>query len=361
VTNLSKIIAEEALLRGILPFSRFMDLALYCPKYGFYENEEDTVGRKGHFYTSVSVGKVFGELLAWHWGRLLLQRFPADQPVQIIEVGAHHGDLAADILAGLARHHPALLPRLAYWILEPSPARRQKQLETLQSFSCVRHAAGWQEFLAGQGKGVRGLILSNELLDAMPVRRFGWDAAARCWREWGVRPDAGRFVWQTLPDALASRDIGVPEELEPALPDGFIHETSEAAIQWWRTAAAALQSGWLVTFDYGHAESFSPERPQGSLRAYRHHTVSNDVLADPGEQDITAHVDFPRILQAGEAAGLQTVAFEAQGRFLSRVLCQMIEAGIWNASDPKTIAQLKTLTHPVHLGTAFKALVQERP
>jgi SAM-dependent MidA family methyltransferase len=152
----------------------------------------------------------------------------------------------------------------------------------------------------------------------------------------------------------------VPEELEPVLPDGFIHETSEPARQWWRSAAAVLREGWLATFDYGHAESFSPERLQGTLRAYRHHSISRDVLEDPGEQDLTAHVDFARIQQVGESEGLKTTAFEPQGRYLSRILCGMIEKGVWRETNPKLAAQLQTLTHPQHLGAAFKVLVQER-
>jgi SAM-dependent MidA family methyltransferase len=362
VTKLSKIIAEEIDLQGFLPFWRFMDLALYCPNYGFYEREGDTIGRRGHFYTSVSAGALFGELLAWHWGGVIQKRWTSREPVQIVEAGAHHGALAADLLVGLARHHPGILPRLTYWIVEPSPTRKERQLATLRSIAPVRHASGWDQLRAELGaEGVRGLILSNELLDAMPVRRFGWDRPRRCWREWGVGTEGDRFAWRLLPGELCSTDVGVPEQLAPVLPDGFIHEVSPAAVQWWEAAATVLGEGWLATFDYGHAVSFSPERPNGTLRAYRHHSVSNDVLTDPGEQDITAHVDFPRIQQAGEEAGLKTAIFEPQGRYLSRILCGMIEAGQWRETDPKLAAQLQTLTHPQHLGAAFKALIQERP
>jgi SAM-dependent MidA family methyltransferase len=220
----------------------------------------------------------------------------------------------------------------------------------------VRQVTGW-----GDLPGIRGLILSNELLDAMPIQRFGWNRSRQRWFEWGVGLDAGRFVWQPVPGDLLSREVGVPEELEPVLPDGLIHETSEAALQWWRSAAAVLQAGWLATFDYGYPDSFSPERLQGTLRSYRHHSVSLDVLEDPGDQDLTAHVDFARIQQAGESGGLKTTVFEPQGRYLSRILCGMIETGAWRETNPKLAAQLQTLTHPQHLGAAFKVLVQERP
>ena len=145
--------------------------------------------------------------------------------------------------------------------------------------------------------------------------------------------------------------------LQAALPDGFTCEISPAAERWWKQAAGALRRGWLVAFDYGFAagEQVRAGRTRGTLRAYRSHQVSDDLLATPGEQDLTAHANFAVLQAAGEVAGLRTVEFCPQERFLARVAPKL--PGEWT---PARTRQLRTLVHPGHLGAAFKVLVQER-
>src|SRR5437867_9869186 len=126
---LEQIIREEIAKQGPIPFTRFMELALYCPECGFYEKEEDNIGRGGDFYTSVSVGPLFGELLAFQFARWIEEtKLPS---AQLLEAGGHDGQLAADILNGLGLVHPRVLEKLEYWILEPSLQRRQRQNQTL--------------------------------------------------------------------------------------------------------------------------------------------------------------------------------------------------------------------------------------
>src|SRR5437764_6354787 len=184
-----------------MPFVRFMDLALYCPVYGYYEKEGDTIGRRGDFYTNVSVGTLFGELLALQfaqWLRDCQDQSPeyevkgtAGRGIQILEAGAHDGQLAADILAWLRSQQPQVCDQLEYWILEPSPRRQQWQRQTLDPLGAnVRWFGSWEEMPPG---GVTGIIFSNELLDAMPVHRLGWDAGTGMWFEWGVSWESGRF------------------------------------------------------------------------------------------------------------------------------------------------------------------------
>ena len=214
------------------------------------------------------------------------------------------------------------------------------------------------------------VIFANELLDAFPVRRVGWDASARKWFEWAVASGVGGFTWTRLPltPALAAAvpcwlaagtDWGEAElaALEVALPDGFTCELSPAGEAWWSQAARALQRGWLVTFDYGFAagEPVRAERTRGTLRAYRAHAVSDELLASPGEQDLTAHVNFAVLQAAGEAAGLRTEECCTQERFLTRAAAEW--PGEWSAARTR---QLRTLVHPGHLGQAFRVLVQER-
>ena len=145
-------------------------------------------------------------------------------------------------------------------------------------------------------------------------------------------------------------------------PDGYTIETCPAAESWWREAAGILQSGKLMTIDYGLTadELFSPSRPRGTLRAYFRHHASDDLLANVGEQDLTAHVNFSAIRAAGESVGLRTEIFSTQSQFLTRILekaSQNNSPGEWTSAQAR---QFQTLTHPEHLGRVFRVLVQSR-
>jgi SAM-dependent MidA family methyltransferase len=368
---LARLIREEIAEKGPIPFARFMELALYCPEYGFYEKEGDNPGRGGDFYTSVSVGSVFGELLAFQfsmWFEAVGIPDPRPRALQLIESGAHDGRLALDILDWLRRQRPEVLAATEYLIMEPSPRRRERQRSTLAEFAGqVRWLADWDEYTAPNARHAPSctIIFSNELLDAMPVHRFGWNARKRDWFEWGVNADREQFTWTPLDMLDPSSRLHLPSSprLLDALPDGYTIEASPAAESWWRHAAGSLRRGKLLTFDYGFdaADKLRPERTTGTLRAYRNHKFAVDVLADPGEQDITAHVDFPRIETVGIKAGLKTEAFESQGRFLTQIAIEAWKPenrfGDW---DPKRTRQFQTLTHPQHLGQSFRVLLQSR-
>ena len=201
--------------------------------------------------------------------------------------------------------------------MEPSEERKGWQTRQLDIFA---RQIRWVESL-DLLPAFHGIMFSNELLDAMPVHRFAWSAAQRVWRETGVGLAGERFVWAELPVAtldLASEfsaaGFEMPEELQAVLPEGFCIELSPAARQWWRSAADLLERGKLLTIDYGlEAQEFlAPQRKAGTLRSYRQHQLVEDVLLGPGEQDITAHVNFTQLLLAGESAGLQTSASQMQ-------------------------------------------------
>ena len=216
--------------------------------------------------------------------------------------------------------------------------------------------------------GTRQVIFANELLDAFPVHRLGWDAKARTWFELGVALQEGRFVWTRLfADASGLTENSPIADLIPQLaahlPDGFTVELCPAADEWWRSAAGVLRAGRLMTLDYGLTaqELLAPERREGTLRAYHRHRLSGDVLAQPGEQDITAHVNFSAIQQAGEATGLHTEELFPQEQFLTRIAARAWEPGTsfgeWTAQRTR---RFQTLTHPEHLGRAFRVLIQGR-
>jgi len=339
----------------VIPFEEFMRLALYCPVYGYYEKEEDTIGRTGDFYTSVSVGKLFGELLAFQFAEWLAECKSETRPVQIVEAGAHRGDLARDILSWFRERRPELFQRLEYWIVEPSPMRQKWQRETLAEFTNVH----WLSHITDRASRFHGVIFSNELLDAMPVRRLGWSAQTKSWSELGVTLKEGRFGWAA---AKARENNMLGKDLEAVLPDGFIIELCPEAERWWRVTAQALESGRLITIDYGMTteELVSPERNNGTLRAYYRHHQTSDLLANPGEQDLTAHVNFSALIAAGEANGLKTETFETQAQFLTRIGARAWKDDPLKQWSESRARQFQTLTHPEHLGRSFRVLVQSR-
>jgi SAM-dependent MidA family methyltransferase len=384
LNQLRRKIADEIGAQGVISFARFMDLALYCPVYGYYETQKETIGRHGDYYTSVSVGSLFGELLAFQFAHWLAEDGP-----QLVEAGAHAGYMAQDILRWFREHRPDLFERLEYWMIEPSTRRRQWQEATLAEFAGrVRWAAevGGVEGPSSSGTPgrIRGVIFSNELLDSFPVHRFGWDAQEKTTFEWGVRLEGTEFAWAKMPGSdsgLSGPTIGqsldaagahsgerqvagirkFPPELLAVLPQGYAFEICPRAIAWWREAARALSCGRLLTFDYGLSETqrWTPERMRGTCRAYFQHRLTTNLLANPGEQDLTAHVDFASIQSAGEEMGLKTEAIESQAQFLTRIASRIWngETGFGNWTAAKT-RQFQTLTHPNHLGTAFKVLLQ---
>ena len=359
VKTLSQIIRAEAAAGGVLPFARFMELSLYCPVHGYYETQKDNVGRRGDFYTSVSTGELFGQLLAFQFANWLEEpgQFKIkNKKLTIAEAGAHDGRLAKDILSWLRSSRPKLFAALEYLILEPSPRRREWQQETLKDFPNVR----WHDTqLSTLNSQLNGVVFSNELLDAMPVHRFGWDAKNRKWFEWGVAAEGEQFVWSKIQNS----EFGTRNpELESVLPDGYTIETSPAAENWWRAAAGSLVHGKLLAIDYGHGadELFSPARTRGTLRAYHRHHASDDLLANVGGQDLTAHVNFPAIQKAGEAVGLTTESFSTQPQFLTQILAAALTDKSFGEWTPRRTRQFQTLTHPEHLGRAFCVLVQSR-
>lgn len=368
MNELAEKIARKIRQDGPICFAEFMDLALYCPILGYYEGEKDKVGRQGDFYTSVSAGQVFGSLIAFQIAEWFKSPgLCGDGNLQIVEAGAHRGHLAHDILAWLSRHAPETFARLHYWILEPSPARQRIQQDTLADFEPrVLWGRDFDDLAARCPSGIRGVILSNELLDAMPVHRVGWDAIARTWFERGVGLEGDHFAWCRFPRpcpsvASSPKLSGLPADLCEVLPEGFTTEVGTAALEWWQKASGALVHGYLVTFDYGleRDDFFEPHRANGTLRGYRHHKYVEDILQEPGFQDLTAHVDFTSIRQTGETNGLATLAQMQQARFLIQTAERYWNGGFptWGA---KELGQFKTVTHMEGLGRAVQVLIQTR-
>src|SRR6266404_5187281 len=257
MSEIRTILRQEMNAQGAISFARFMSIALYCPKVGYYERQPDVIGSRGDFYTSASIGPAFGQLLAWQFAKWS-DEF-GSEPIVWIESGAHDGSLALAMLEWLGKNRPALLERLTYWIIEPSPTRCEWQKQTLRrDGSRVRWAESLDDDLDGPSTRVCGIIFSNELADAFPIHRVAWDAANRRWFEWGVSWAENDFVWVRLarPSIDIERELGAagfvfPTALLEVLPDGFIIDLAPSAALWWSNAAERLVRGKLITIDYG--------------------------------------------------------------------------------------------------------------
>lgn len=354
---LAEIIRGEILSTGPIAFARFMELALYHPEFGYYEQSPNTVGKEGDYVTNVSAGSVFGELLAWQFADWIRQG--EGPPVTLVEAGAHNGQLAADVLSSLQRFSPDVWPEAKYWIIEPSNRRQQWQAATLRDF---RPKVEWVKTIE-EVAGRDAIIFSNELLDSLPFQRFTWKVAQGCWNELRVGLNNGLFTWQSC--ALDSeRDRSFLQNLhalELVLPDGFLLDISFAAETWWRKAATGLKTGWVLTIDYGKdtGELLRAEGGRGTLRTYSRHQGGSDLLTDPGAHDITGHIHFSALQAAGERFGLRTVFYDSQPRFLTQIAAALWKergAEIWTVRQRR---QFQMLTHPDHLGRAFRVLVQQ--
>jgi SAM-dependent MidA family methyltransferase len=343
MNELEQRIHAEIAEKGGIPFSRFMEMALYEPGLGYYETHRD-VGRGGDFYTSVSVGSVFGELLGFQFAEWLE---PIAGEVQLIEAGAHEGQLARDVLNYLREWRPEIYERTMLVLMEPSGLHREWQVETLDS-----HKAkfSWTERFP---ESFRGVFYCNELLDAFPARKLEWDAEAQNWFECGVGESDGQFEWRRMEAVKDTWNVGAH------LPDGsgMIHVPTIAPF--WNDACSSIRDGRAVAIDYflEAEEFFVPPRPHGTLRAFHQHKLSEDLLANVGEQDLTASVNLAELDFAAKAADVQGRAVSTQAQWLVRIFEQTLHNPDcfpeWTAQRTR---QFQTLVHPEHLGRAFKVL-----
>ncbi len=295
---------------GGIAFREFMAMALYHPGLGYYCSPREKMGRTGDYVTSPEAGSVFGAMA----GRQLREMWEAmDRPAafETVEAGAGTGALCRDVLRWARRTAPGFHSALSYTIVEASAALAGRQSEVIESEG-LTDKVRWAENLPA---GVEGCILSNELLDAMPVHRVAVEGGRL--REVFVGWDGTRLVEE-------SREPSTPEieayferlGLRPG--EGCRAEVNLEAVRWMRGAAKALRHGFLLMFDYGYEadELFAPWRTDGTLLCFYRHNPSNDPYARIGRQDMTAHVDFTSVRRAGEEAGLATLGIVSQSEFL---------------------------------------------
>ncbi len=337
-----------------LTFAEVMQRALYDPAHGYYGRSPRRIGRGGDFYTAVSVGSLYGQLL----GQVAADTWQAlGQPADfmVIEQGAHDGQLALDVWQHWP--HPE---KPHYLIVEPQPGYRQAQQQRLEPLMGAR--IQWAASLAElRSRAPRhAFFLCNELLDAFPVHRVRWNGTA--WRELQVSPTLEWLESDLSSTAVRQEAARLPTDL----PAGYTTEVHPAAVEWLREVARLGFQGSVLIADYGYeaAEYYAPERSDGTLRRYFEHQCDGKVLERLGECDLTAHINFTPLIEEGEAAGMTVQRFMDQGRFLTHAATrwlQSLEGKPMTASTASALRQFHSLTHPGHMGAAFRLLQLAMP
>ena len=324
-----------------------MNAALYHPAGGYYSTPGRRVGRHGDFFTSVSVGPLFGKLLAHHVAAAF---HGSHGPFRVLELGAHDGTLAKDILDTLASDHASLLDRVEYAIIEPLPSLAEQQRGTLAGLP-VRIVSKAEEL-----EPMPGILVANELVDALACHLV--EATTDGWVEIGVDVDGDAFIWSTLGPAQESLVRHLPDR-----PAGYRTEVRAGIDDFLRPLVPLVSPGRMLFIDYGFERDdyYLPERSEGTLRTYCAHRAGDDPLDAPGTRDITAHVEFTGLREAIEAVGGRVIRFENQARFLTHTAKPWL-LSLEGRTDPATLKLLRnfqTLTHPGQLGSRFHLMEAE--
>ncbi|NOX75923.1 MAG: SAM-dependent methyltransferase [Gammaproteobacteria bacterium] len=339
---------------GRISFARYMELALYAPGLGYYSAGSRKFGEAGDFVTAPELSPLFSQCLA----RQIAEVNDAIAGGAVLEVGAGSGIMAADILAELERME--CLPA-HYLILERSAELHARQRDTLASrVPHLLERVQWLDELPT--RGFRGVVVANELLDAMPVHLF--EVGSTGAMERGVVWVNDHFQW----DVAAPDDMSPPlaarlNMLASSLPDGYQSEINLAAEAWIKSAADVLETGALLLIDYGYSqhEYYLPERNAGTLMCHYRHRAHEDPFVYPGLQDITAHVDFTAMAEAGHSAGLTVKGYTTQACFLlSCGITELAERVMQDRTDPRQqillAQQIRSLTLPGEMGERFKVM-----
>ena len=338
---------------GSLSFGEFMQHALYAPGLGYSAAAARKCGADRDALTAPDVSPLFPRVVARQFAPLLAAGG------SVLEPGAGSGAFAVDFLRA-CEALDALPAR--YAILEVSPELRERQQALIERE--LPALAGRVEWLDGLPRAFRGVVVANELADALPVERFLRTADGV--DELRVARDGERFRWQRRPAGavLAGAVAAIEADLGRCLPDGYVSEVSPALAGWLAELAAGLDEALVLLFDYGlpRREYYAPERSGGWLRCHFRHRAHDDPLILPGIQDITAWVDFTAAAEAAHAAGLRVAGYQTQAEFLLHGgLVEEYEAFAGDdAARLELSRQVKLLTLPGEMGEHFKCLALAR-
>ena len=343
--------AEVGAGGGAIPFSRYMEIALHAPGLGYYRAGWRTFGAGGDFVTAPELSPLFASAVA----RQVEQVLSSIGAREVIEIGAGSGTMAAQMLFDLSSGGD-----VSYRILEPSGALAARQRESIAARAPGALAnVSWLDALPEPG--FRGVVLANEVVDALPVERFEVTVdgvLAHC-----VGFDRGRPVWRSRPAEpwLAEAVESLQRELGYRLPAGYVSEIGPARCAWAASVAERVECGLVLLMDYGfpRRELYHPDRCDGTLRCHFRHRRHDDPLVLCGLQDITAHVDFTALARA---SGIDVAGFTTQGAFLLGCGLLDLVADV-DPGSPEYVgltAQIKRITLPGEMGEAVKVMALTR-
>ena len=355
-------ISSEIIRNGPIPFVRFMELALYHPRFGYYMRQPDgadheRIGWSGDFYTSADVHPILGRAIAAQ-ARQMDEILGFPTPFTIVEMGVGKGLFARDCLAAIYAEQDDFASRVRYVLIERSPAMRELQRKNLAPWLNKPGLVTWVEGLDGLApQSVIGLFFSNELIDAFPVHRVQVKTGRT--EELYVDYREGRFVDCFRPLSSAAL-IHYLQHLNATWPEGYRTEVNLLAMDWMEQVARRMDRGFVMTIDYGHTaqDLYRPERRDGTFLCYFQQQTNEDPFLRVGEQDMTAHVDFSSLASVGEAQGLHVTGFTNQMSFLMGLgVEEMI--GTLELESPEFRAAIHLLK-PDGMGSTFKVLVQHK-
>ena len=359
--SLRATIEQETRERGPIPFSRYMEICLYDPNQGYYSRHAEQFGKAGDFYTSSDVHAVFGRLLARQFEEMWRT---LDRPPQfeILELGPGRGLFARDVLDWSKKKFPDFLAALTYTLQESSPALRARLQETLREHLEAGRAVVPEERPTGPCRTLAPeaplLVFANEFFDALPVEILGAQGKLHL----ALENDRLREIW--LPPTAEELEFLDRYSIHPE--PGERIEVSLPAQHWITQIACAVKRGFLLIIDYGYTRNEQlAGHHRGTLMAYRRHSASADPYQAPGEQDLTAHVNFTALVAAAAQAGLQVESLLTQSQFLMRIgeanqFADAFEDCRLPQERAKVALQLKHLVTPAGMGENFRVLLASR-
>ena len=358
---LKTLLLETIKRSGPITFEHYMGLCLYHPEHGYYTQGRRRTGAGGDYFTSPDLHPIFARLVARQAVEMweLLGR---PSPFGWVEMGAGSGLFAQDLLSWVKSALPDFAGALEYATIEPSP----KQCAFLRERLAEKGLAGEVHLLENleQLTPFTGCFFSNELVDAFPVAVV--TRAGGHLKEIYVTAEGDQLRQKTgrISNPLVAAAVA---RYAHRLEEGCRVEVSLVATQWMRALAGKLDRGFVITIDYGDLARrlYTEDRPQGTLLAYHHHLPLEDALSAPGQIDLTAHVNFSALIDAGEDAGLRLTGFTSQERFLlalgeANQFADLYEPGANEIENLQARLKLKRLIHPEGMGNVFKVLIQHR-
>jgi SAM-dependent MidA family methyltransferase len=348
-SELVEIIRNEIGANGPISFARFMELALYHPDRGYYASGRANIGRRGDFFTNVSVGSLFGRLLASQFAEIW-EKLGRPRDFKIVEQGAHDGVFAADALSALRRSAGDCFAATSYCMIEPFPIWRERQQKNLREFA---EKTSWVASIDQIAPFV-GIHFSNELFDSFPVHLIvssGVANGATVWNEKFVTVAADNFAFAT---GNVGRS-GLQLDHLGFFPAGFETEVNLAAPKLMSEIAAKLSRGIILTIDYGFSrtEFYALHRSQGSLQVRANQKKLSSPFQEIGLADISAHVEWTALAEVAQSSGATPVGFTDQHHFLTGIISRFFPEADFDASEKRA---LQTLLHPEMLGRNFQAL-----